>query len=667
MNLPSAAAFRQRVVLPVVGVSILLGANVPPIYDFTSGWLHERTLNSIEYQREHGYWQVLELPEDQRVNAIHAALLPTGKVLLIAGSGNDREQFDAGTFKTLLFDPASGDTELVPTPADVFCAGHSFLPDGKLLVAGGTLRYEVLEEDVERAGGTMVVKNESPEGAPRAFVAGTEFVAPDGRRYTAANDFVVPPATKTVELIEPGDPDYDPEYAEHADADHPAERVTVTASETAVWVDAAGFGDDYLIGEQTQYRLQGLAGSDAQNIYGLAESITMEKQDYQGLADAYEFDPWTERYERVDDMHEKRWYPTLTGLPDGQVLTVSGLDGGGKVLDGSQNEMYDPATKSWTLRPDLERYFPTYPSLFQTAEPDLLFYSGSNAGYGPDDQGRDPGFWDLSDNSFTEVDGLRDTDQLETSMSAWVGPVQEQRIMVVGGGGIGESELSTDRIDLIDLDAAAPRFTPGPDLPEGTRYPNLVQLPDDTVLITNGSRDYRGRGDTDNHTARIYHPDTDTLAVAADPRIGRNYHAAALLLPDGRVLTVGSDPLFRDAKNSISGEFEQRLELYSPPYLFRGERPLIGGVPEQVTHGERITVSSPDADRIETVRLIRPGAATHMLNNEQRSVAVDFTVTAGGLELTVPTEATILLPGPYLLFAVDADGVPSVGVPVLVN
>nr|WP_230417174.1 galactose oxidase-like domain-containing protein [Micromonospora tarapacensis] len=650
--------------LPVVGVSILLTANVPPLYDFSSNWLHERKINSVEYQREHGSWQILELPEDRRVNAIHAALLPTGKVLLVAGSGNVRDQFEAGTFRTLLFDPATNATELVDTPVDLFCSGHAFLPDGNLLVAGGTQRYEVLEEDVKRAGGTMVVKNESPDGGPRSFVKGTEFVAPDGRRYTAGEDFVIPPATKTVERIEPGDPDHDPG---HADADHPAERVTVTASETAIWVDAAGFGDEYVVDRQTQYRLNALVGTDAENIYGLAEAITMDKQDYQGLADAFEFNPWTERYERVDDMFEKRWYPTLTGLPDGRVLTVSGLDGSGRILDGTQNEIYDPATRSWTSRPDLERYFPTYPSLFQTAVRDRLFYSGSNAGYGPEEQGRDPGFWDLGDNTFTQVEGLRDTDQLETSMSAWIGPVQDQRIMVVGGGGVGESELSTERIDIIDLDGPEPRFTPGPDLPEGTRYPNLVQLPDDTTLITNGSNDYRGRSASDNHTARIYHPDSDTLTVAADPRVGRNYHAAALLLPDGRVLTVGSDPLFRDAKNSISGEFEQRLELFSPPYLFRGDRPRLGTVPPEVKRGEKVSITTADAARIDRLRLIRPGAATHMLNNEQRSVAVEFTAEAGQLELTMPRKAGVLLSGPYLLFAVDSDGVPSIGVPVMVS
>ncbi len=330
-----------------------------------------------------------------------------------------------------------------------------------------------------------------------------------------------------------------------------------------MWVDAAGAGTQYTTDLRQQYHIAGLSGAEAHNLYGLAERMSMDKQNYQGRKEAYEFNPATERYERVADMHEKRWYPTLTGLSDGTVLAVSGLDGSGEVVDGSQNEIYDPTTQEWTVRKDLKRYFPTYPTLLQTAKPSILFYTGSNSGYGPADRGRDPGLWNLADNSFRPVPGLREPDQVETSMSAWVGPVQQQTVMVVGGGGVGESPKSTHRIDLVNLNDRAPHFTPGPDLPQGTRYPNLVNLPDDTTLITNGARDYRGRGASDNHIARIYHPDTNALSKAADPLVGRNYHSSALLLPDGRVLTAGSDPLYADRKNTIAGSFEQRLEIFT--------------------------------------------------------------------------------------------------------
>src|SRR4026208_1699115 len=46
---------------------------------------------------------------------------------------------------------------------------------------------------------------------------------------------------------------------------------------------------------------------------------------YGGLKEAYLFDPFTETWERLDDMQVGRWYPTLIRLADDRVFTFSGL------------------------------------------------------------------------------------------------------------------------------------------------------------------------------------------------------------------------------------------------------------------------------------------------------------------------------------------------------
>lgn len=623
------------------GVTLLLvGLNAPAAVSFAEQQIHEYRISRPGYQARYGSWDVVDVPEEFRTNAIHAALLHTGKVLLIAGSGNNEDQFDAGTFDSVLWDPEENTFEKVPTPDDLFCAGHAQLPDGKLLVAGGTLRYEVLGEAVTHAGGPMLIKNEDPDRS-REFPAGTRLRGPDGQLYETTNAITVPAADKKEEENDRGD-----------------EEVTVTAGEERVFVTAVEEGEQGVTDGAAQYEILGLEGRDARNLYGLAAELTLEDQDFQGIDVAYEFDPVAERYVPVDPMAEARWYPTLTTLPDGRVLTVSGLDEVGEVVPGI-NEIYDPETRTWSEGP--ERYFPTYPALFLT-EGGKIFYTGSNAGYGPADQGREPGIWDLEKNTFEEVGGLSDPDQLETSASLLLPPAQDQRFMVLGGGGVGESAKSTERTAIVDLTEEDPTYREGPSLPQGTRYLSSVLMPDDTVFTSGGSTDYRGRGRSDVLRAQFYDPEADTFVPAADPTVGRNYHSEALLLPDGRVATFGSDPLYGDRDNTRTGEFEKRIEVYTPPYLHDGReetRPALGAGPERAEPGETVTFETADAERIAEARLMRPSAVTHTTDVEQRSLRLKLERADGEVRLTVPEDPSLVPPGWYMVFVTDEEGTPS--------
>jgi hypothetical protein len=62
--------------------------------------------------------------------AVHNILLHTGKVLFFRG--------DEGIPKAYLWNPLTEVIEQTPPPGDnIFCSGHSFLPDGRVLVTGG--------------------------------------------------------------------------------------------------------------------------------------------------------------------------------------------------------------------------------------------------------------------------------------------------------------------------------------------------------------------------------------------------------------------------------------------------------------------------------------------------------------------------------------------------
>ena len=95
-----------------------------------------------------GSWQVL--PYSAPLLPINVALLHTGKLLIFAGSGNDPS--NVGTtndnavwdLRAGTFSHPRGPVDSTGTPLDLFCAGQSFLPDGTLLVTGGTLQYSPL-------------------------------------------------------------------------------------------------------------------------------------------------------------------------------------------------------------------------------------------------------------------------------------------------------------------------------------------------------------------------------------------------------------------------------------------------------------------------------------------------------------------------------------------
>ncbi|MEV6342897.1 galactose oxidase early set domain-containing protein [Actinoplanes sp. NPDC051851] len=86
-----------------------------------------------------GSWAVMPFPST--VRAIHAVMMRTGDVLLIAGSGNNPDDFAAKTFKTAVYRPGTGQFTTVSTPEDLFCSGHVQLKDGRVLVMGGNKDY----------------------------------------------------------------------------------------------------------------------------------------------------------------------------------------------------------------------------------------------------------------------------------------------------------------------------------------------------------------------------------------------------------------------------------------------------------------------------------------------------------------------------------------------
>jgi hypothetical protein len=648
--LPSTTTVRrgQPRTLVIITILALIIASLPASIPAAIALNHRHTVDALSYERKYGHWQIINLPKAFSINTVHAAMLPTGDVLLVAGSGNNRQNFDTyqdtgmiSVLKSIVLDPSTMKAKLVDTPSDLFCGGHAMLQSGNLLIAGGTSGYEQLS-DVTQPAGAMIIHNENPDDTVKTFKRGTKFTSPTGKVYESTQTVTLQPATKV---------DYG-----HGD-------VKITHSSTTVFVQAVAASKSYITTKNLHYSIVGLKGSDTHNIYGQGAPMTLAKQNFRGDNKSYEFNPWTEQYVATGSMNVARWYPSLPVLTNGHVLAVSGLDNTGNITNTT--EQFNPETKTWTLGNSMA--FATYPALFGTQNPDVLFYSGSNAGYGPKNTGRTPGFWNYVTNAFKPVTGLQDPTVTETSDSVVLPPAegsnngnQSTSIMIAGGGGIGQSNVATARTDIIDLDSADPHYVPGPNLSSPLRYVNMTITPWDQVFTSGGTRDYRAEHNTYSHIASMIDPTTHKTYPMANELVGRGYHSGTLLLPNGQILAFGNDPLYSDKADTSPGSFEQRIEVYTPPELYDSVRPVVDAKDGmQVHRGQTLTFKATEASAIKTVRLIPPSSVTHVTNLAQRSIAAVVTHANGTITIQIPTNQNTLTDGWYMLFAVNSHGTPS--------
>ena len=199
---------------------------------------------------------------------------------------------------------------------------------------------------------------------------------------------------------------------------------------------------------------------------------------------------------------------------------------------------------------------------------------------------------------------------------------------------------------------------------------NATVLPDGRVIVIGGSQNgnIAGNNFDDSQSvleSELWSPSTETFKSAAIMKTPRNYHSSALLLPDGRVLSAGGGGCGGPPIPCLQNHYS--AEIYYPPYLFKtdgsgrlAERPMIALAPATVGYNANFEVSSPDAAITSSAVLMHLGSATHAFDQGQFRVPLQIESRGGGLlGLRSPANANIAPPGVYMLFIIDAAGVPS--------
>ena len=365
-----------------------------------------------------------------------------------------------------------------------------------------------------------------------------------------------------------------------------------------------------------------------------------------GQRDLNIYNPFTNKSSNKRDMTFGRWYPTATTLADGRLLATSGYkapDENGPRGYVRIPELYDPETNKWTLLFDAEVRMHTYPFMFVLPDERILMA-------GPDScstqETNDTRVLDLATGEWENV-------AVHTHACKGSAVMIRPGVVLKTGGG----NPARNRAEVLDMTVAQPSWRAVESTHIPRRRHDLTMLPDSNVIAVGGTRAGEHTPDCRIQSAEIWDSQTERWTVVASSSRSRMYHSTTVLLPDGRVLTAGGENCGSDGMTNVD---EQNGEIYSPPYLFRGPRPVIGSAPSEVGYGETFRVNTQDANSIEKVALVRPGAVTHGFDQNQRYVPLTFSKGSGRLNVNAPDGGGVAPPGYYMLFIVDSAGIPSV-------
>ena len=341
---------------------------------------------------------------------------------------------------------------------------------------------------------------------------------------------------------------------------------------------------------------------------------------------------------RGPNMNRPRWYSSSTTLINGDTY----IQGGSGGTDRPEVRQADGVFRLLSSTDTSALSF-DFPRNFVAADGRVFGYDSAGKMYYVDANGT---------GSITMVGQLPSANTGGDASAAMFRP---GRILQMGGNSNGAV--------VIDIRNGTPSVTATASMSSQRRLVNASILPDGKVLATGGSSTWNELTNV-NYQAEIWNPDTGTWTIGATYQQAKLYHSQSLLLPDGTVMVGGGGA--PGPQNNLN------FELYYPPYLFKAggllaERPVITAAPTVLDIGKTFTVDTSGPNAAARVVLIKSGSVTHSFNMEQRFVELTFNQNGGRLNVQAPTRAGDAPPGFYMLFVLDANGVPSVAKILRIN
>lgn len=382
---------------------------------------------------------------------------------------------------------------------------------------------------------------------------------------------------------------------------------------------------------------------------------TIQYDPFYGSKNVAIFDPLQNAFNtNVASMANGRWYPTLTTLPNGNVLAYSGLNTTGSTTNTV--EIYNPGANTWNSAGSSPFSAPLYPRMHVAGDGRVFLSGPGTASYFFNPLG---GAWTWAANTkYSRWRGYGTSVLLPLTPANGYDP----KVMIMGG-----DNPATNTTEIIDLNNPGAGWQWGPPMSQPRIEMNAVILPTGKILALGGSLNDED-GTHASLNADLYDPVSNTFSSAGANAYARLYHSVALLLPDATVWLAGGNP--------TRGTYEPHMEIYQPAYLFTpcsnpsgclAARPAISSVmingvsSTSLSYGGPFTVTQPPSQTTASVVLVRMGGDTHAFNADQRLVGLNFSPSngVGTLTVTAPSNSNIAPPGYYMLFIINSSGVPS--------
>lgn len=368
------------------------------------------------------------------------------------------------------------------------------------------------------------------------------------------------------------------------------------------------------------------------------------------------YDARTNTWSRGPAMLIPRGYNANTLLADGSVLTLGGSWSGG--TGGKHGEVWKDG-QGWRRLTGV----PIDP--FLSNDPSRAFGGDSHFWLLPAGNGKvfhagtgvNMHWIDTQGDGSVTVAGSRGDDEFSVSGNTVM--FDAGRILKVGGGPGYDAVNANANSYVIDINAGVSVRKLSP-MAYRRAFHNSVVLPNGQVVIIGGQTHAVGFSDNNSvMVPELFDPVTETFTPLPPLSVPRNYHSVALLLPDARVLSAGGGLCGQGCAANHAD-----YQILSPHYLFNRNgqpavRPVIRTAPDEAAYGTRMQVQL-DSD-VSSFSIVRMSSTTHAVNNDQRRLSLNFRSLGAQLyEVDVPSNPGWALPGYWMLFALNDDGVPSV-------